>query len=364
MKGKRNMKKVLSVFLSILMFTLCILPYASAISIEEGTPMLDMQFKDGKSTNGIDYVYFSPVKKSGTTKYPLFIWLHGADDGLQRRAQLQGCELSNWASDEYQAKFINAGGCFIFAPRASISASKSWESSQVFFLKDAIDEFVKANEANIDTDRIYIAGHSSGAVMVWDMISAFQNYFAAAIPACAVSQPIATKLSRLKNTSVWIFCCDKDPYPLAKTVAATSTFIALGDITKRPDGVRMTSMSQAVFADYSKKTEWSGTEAKLSSDAEHYIWEAITHDMHMNDGSVYAYSKTVDAKGKTIDFSNGSGVISWLSAQKKAVNVIEEDDEPESTGSLDFWGTVNSLVHVILEKLADILETVFGIKIR
>lgn len=355
------MKKTISVLLSVLMLVLCFAPSASAISIEEGTPMLDLQFKNDKASNGIDYVYFSPVKSEDPVKYPLFIWLHAENSAKYKRSQLQPYKLSNWASDEYQARFQNAGGCFILAPRANLTAANSWDSTQVFFLKDVIDEFIRKNETHIDTDRIYIAGCSTGGEMVWNMLDTFSDFFAAGIPVCASSQPASTTLSKLKYTSVWIFSCDKDPSPLAKTESAFTTFASLGNMTKRPSGVRITTMSEAVFADYSKKTEWKNGQAKLSDDAEHCIWEAVTYDMHMADGSLYAYSNTLDSKGKAVDFSDSSGVISWLSAQKKVAQV--EDEEPGEDASGDFWSMVNSIMNVIITRIATVIEQLLGIKI-
>ena len=106
------MKKIVSVFLSLFMLVLSALP-VSAISISEGNGALNEQMLDGQHGSQ-DYVYFSPVKgNSDSTKYPLLVWLHGAMSGYQKREQLGSYKFSNWASDEYQARFENAGALSI-----------------------------------------------------------------------------------------------------------------------------------------------------------------------------------------------------------------------------------------------------------
>lgn len=309
------MKKVISIVLCVILLMTTAVTTVSAISVNSGTSKLNAQYLDGVCSNGIDYAYFSPVKENDNTKYPLFIWVHGMKSGTEPRAQVR-YGIGRWASDEYQAKFTQ-GGCFVFAPRSTKSAINNWDIGSLSYLKGAIDEFVEENKNNIDTKRIYIAGYSTGGVMVWDMLNAYPDYFAAALVGSAISQPSAATIAKLKDVSVWIFCCDKDIYPMGRTENAMSSFSALKSNTARPEGIRITWMSEAVLANGNKKTETVDGETKTAFDAEHYTWEAITHDMHMTNGEVYAYSQTIDGTGNKIDFSDGSGVISWLTKQAK-----------------------------------------------
>lgn len=310
------MKRIISVLLCVILLALSVSMGASAISINSSRGDLIAEFQDGACSNGVDYAYYSPVKENDNTKYPLLVWIHGMKSGTEPRLQIRWYGISNWASDEYQAKF-DQGGCFIFAPRATVSAINNWDVTSLWALKSSIDEFIAINGDNIDTNRIYIAGYSTGGVMVWEMLNAYPDFFAAAIPSSAITQPAASTLSKLKDTSVWIFCCDKDNYPGGRTEFAMSSFGGLKDITARPDGVRITYMSEAVLANGNKKSETVNGVTKPTSDAEHYTWEAITYDMHMANGDVYAYSKTIDGNGNEIDFSDGSGVISWLTKQAR-----------------------------------------------
>lgn len=309
------MKRIISILLCVLMFAMTLVTGVSAISVNSGNSKLSQQFIDGVCTNGIDYVYYSPIKKNDTTKYPLLVWVHGMKSGSEPRAQIK-YGIQRWASDEYQAKF-EQGGCFVFIPRSANSAINNWDATQTGNLKGAIDEFVAKHKDNIDMSRIYIAGYSTGGVMVWDMLGAYPDYFAAAIPASAISQPSSATIAKLKDVSIWIFSCDKDFYAGGTTTNAMTTFDALNTQTARPEGVRITWMSEAVLANGNKKSETVDGVTRPTFDAEHYTWEAITHDMHMTNGDVYHYSQTKDGTGKAIDFSDGSGLIDWLTKQAR-----------------------------------------------
>ena len=293
-----------------------------ALPLDAGTATLNAQFQDGETPNGYDYVWFSPVKDAtDQTKYPLLVWLHGRQSGSYPRAQLERYEFSNWASDEYQARFANAGGCFLFAPRESLSGQNDWEGEMCGTLKYTIDSFIAAHAANIDTNRIYIAGYSTGGSMVWEMLVSYPDFFAAGMPLAALYQPSDTaQLEALKNTSLWIFTSDNDPYVINETADVRPTFEYIAGFAGDKSGLRMTSISEAFFADGSKKTEiqWNGKEGP-ARDAEHYIWEAVTYDMFMADGvTPYVCATTVDGTGETLQLDQpGDGVIRWLSQQSK-----------------------------------------------
>ena len=88
-------------------------------------------------------------------------------------------------------------------------------------------------------------------------------------------------------------------------------------------------MSEAVLANGAKKTETKNGQTVVASDAEHYVWEAVTYDMHMSDRvTPYLYATTVDGNGTTIHFDDPEqGVISWLCQQSNA-----KDSENQSSG--------------------------------
>lgn len=314
---KRLSSKVLSVFMAAVILIGGFSFAAQAISLSSGTEALKAQLLDGVAPNGIDYVHFSPKKgEADTQKYPLMVWIHGFKSGDEPRAQIMWYEFCNWASDEYQSRFNNAGGCYLFAPRSE-NALLGWITPQTKTLKATIDYYISENSANIDMNRIYIGGYSTGGDMVWGMLSEYADFFAAGLPAAAIYQPAKIDLKSLGNMSVWMFNCDIDYYPGGKTSAAMETFNYLKEISSKPENVRMTNFSSAISPFYYNHHA-------DSHDAEHYIWEAITYDMHMYDGAPYANTTTRDALGNEITFEsfeenpNAAGVIDWLSNQTKA----------------------------------------------
>lgn len=313
------MKKITAVLLAVLML-LPMAVTALAIPLSSGNEALNKQMLDGEiASTGIDYVYYSPVKgEDDSVKYPLFVWLHGMRSGQTKRAQLNWYEFSNWASDEYQSRFENAGGCFLFAPRANNSRN-NWEGTDCALLKKTVDEFIAQYGDHIDRNRIYIAGYSTGGTMVWEMISQYPNFFAAGLPLSSVMQPTVSQMNQIANVSVWMMASDKDPYPLGGSEDAMTSFNYLKGTTNRKDGIRITTFSDVVFADYTRKQEWKDGKLVLSEDAQHYLWEAVTYDMHMADGvTPYVNTTTKDGSGKTVTFDESAeGVISWLSRQSK-----------------------------------------------
>lgn len=311
-----KLKKIIAVILVVICVASCFALSATAVSISQSRKELIDSFSSGIAPNGYDYLAFSPKKgEEDSGKYPLMVWIHGMKSGQTPGSQLQWYGFSNWASDEFQARFVQ-GGCYLLAPRAC-NATNNWDSAFSSTLKSIIDEYINLNKENIDTSRIYIGGYSTGATMVWAMLSRYPGFFAAGLPLASITQPATLELERLKNTSVWIVCCDIDYYPGGRTTAARETFNYLNSITNRKSGLRITNMTEAVLCNGSKKTEVKNGEVVVASDAEHYVWEAVTWDMHMSDlVTPYAYSTTVDGNGEVISFEDPEqGVISWLCLQ-------------------------------------------------
>lgn len=343
------MKKIMAFILCVLMLLPFGLMSAGAVSLSEGKAKLDRQFKNGTYSSSYDYIYYSPVKteENDTTKYPLLIWLHGMNSGTFARAQLQWYEFSNWASDEYQARFANAGGCFLLAPRAAGSSLNSWDGTMRSDLKKIIDSFIEKNADHIDTSRIYIAGYSTGGSMVWEMVTAYPAFFAAALPLAAITQPTTAGLNKLTDVSLWIFTSDNDPYIINETSDVMPNFEYLAQISNRSDCLRLTHFSDARFADNTKKTESNGS---LANDAEHYIWEAVTYDMFMDDGvTPYVFATTIDSTGSEIELNTpGIGVIDWLSRQTNKKN--------ENSEKLGFFAKIK----LFFERLGKIFRELFS----
>lgn len=338
------MKKLFSFLLAVLLVFSCSINCALALPLSSGNRKLNNQFEDGRYRS-YDYVNFSPVKgENDTEKYPLTVWLHGKGSGKFARAQLQWYEFCNWSSDEYQARFENAGGCFLLAPRAQ-SRDNSWDQERTSDLKAIIDDFIAQNAEHIDTSRVYIAGYSTGGSMVWNMLTAYPGFFAAGVPLAAITQPTLSGLQKLKDTSVWIFVSDNDPYIITESSDVLPNFDYLCGITNRPENTRLTRFSEAFFADGTKQMNGD----KPADDAEHYIWECATYDMFMEDGiTPYYCAETIDANGNELTFSPGNALITWLSQQTN-----EKTDE---TKKLDFFARIKLFFDRILKLIREMFS--------
>lgn len=347
------MKKVLAVILSCIMVLSAFSFIAGARPLNSGKEALDSDFTDWECVNMedgevlTDGVYYSPVKSSSDTdKYPLVIWLHGMTSGKQPRLQLN-YNLSNFASDEYQARFGN-GGFYVFAPRAVNGGD--WNPSYYKTLKYIIDTFIQENVRNIDKSRIYIGGYSTGGSMVWDMLQSYPTFFAAALIAAPVTEPTDLSdvtLSRMCNIPIWVFCCDKDYHHFAKTENVKSVYDSLVSLSKNPGNLRLTTFTEARYADGTK----SGT-----VDQEHFIWDCITFDMHMNDGvTPYVYGTTVDGNGNTITFEDPeNGVIRWLSQQEL------DDGRDTSMAGKTVWQKIADFFVNFFNKIKSFFQGIFG----
>lgn len=291
------MKKLLALLLCACLCAAALGVGAYAVPLDSGTDALKAEFKGG-SGGGLDYRYFAPAAEEGK-KYPLVIWLHGVASGNYAGDQIDSYDICKWVSDEFQARFANAGGAYVFAPRCP----GGWDLASTATLKSCIDSFI-ARFDDIDTKRIYLIGFSVGATMVLKTASRYPDFFAAAVPISAVVQE-NSQVKALKNMAVWFFANERDGYVSANVAATGNSFNQLKTVAADKSRVRFTAVSKAVTP--------SGAEVAT----QHYMWRIVTNDMFMDDGSQYAFSTTRDGTGETIRFTYPDGVIHWLSLQSK-----------------------------------------------
>ena len=336
------MKKLIALALTAVMLAAALCAPAWAVSMRDGENALKEAFADG-AYGSYDFVYYSPATGGDKTKYPLVVWLHGAGSGKSPRAQLAWYHFCNWASDEYQARFSPEGGAFLLMPRASASIADNWDPSMCSGLKQVIDRFIEDHKANIDTDRISIGGYSTGGSMVWYMLDAYPQFFAAGLPMSSLIQPTTANLDKLRDVSLWYFVSDRDPYPGATTAAASMGYRYIAGHTNRPDGVRMTRFSECFLANGEKKHQ----DGKVANDCEHYTWECATYDMFMNDGTTpYVSATTTGADGKVLTFTPGDALITWLARQKR----------PEKPGT-SFIDRLRAFFRMLLDAIRRFFET-------
>ena len=168
------------------------------------------------SAEGISYRLFTPEKESGK-KYPLVIWLHGfgergTDNETILRSNRGGVA---WAEDEVQ----KSNPSYVMAAQAG--SSKAWSGEgMIDDLLGAIKK-IMAENPDIDPNRIYISGVSSGGGGTWQAILQEPGLFAAAMPLAGaytvvdedgnMTADAMAKLDQLKDLPIYIIHGVGDP---------------------------------------------------------------------------------------------------------------------------------------------------------
>ena len=163
--------------------------------------------KDGEE---LRYRYRRPASIKGNNKYPLVLFLHGAEGrGNDNEQQLWDANsIGAFAKQKVSSKYQS----YIFAPQVPegerwVSAKWNVEdysmpsiSSSMKLTFDALDAFIDKNK-NVDTNRIYVLGLSMGGWGTWDAISRRPNYFAAAVPICGGGDKV--QAANLNKVNIW-----------------------------------------------------------------------------------------------------------------------------------------------------------------
>lgn len=151
---------------------------------------------------------------TGTEKYPLVLFLHGAGERGDDNGKQLVHGTKEFAKDENRQKYP----CFVIAPQCpngkkwsevdwSADSHKQPEESISLKLTREVMAYIE-KEFRIDTKRLYVTGLSMGGYGTWDMISRTPETFAAAIPICGGGDE--TQADRLTKLPIWAFHGDKD----------------------------------------------------------------------------------------------------------------------------------------------------------
>ena len=183
----------------------------------------DIDFRKLTFTKGqtehLSYRLFVPLGYDSKRKYPLVLWLHGANGrGSDNLKQLTGGNQLGthfWISREVQNTFP----VFVLAPQCPVG--QSWSepdlnrpSETLLLVMDALDKTQR--EFSIDPDRIYVAGQSMGGLGVWSLIQTYPNKWAAALILCAYDN--FSNLLGITMVPLWLFQGDADAVVPVDTV--------------------------------------------------------------------------------------------------------------------------------------------------
>ncbi|MBQ4120117.1 MAG: hypothetical protein IJD45_06985 [Clostridia bacterium] len=164
-------------------------------------------FNDAQSGKSMPYRLHLPENIKNGKKYPVILFLHGAGEiGSDNNQHLgnfsQGFSI---ASDLLSEAIIicpqTPEGWSIF------DFENGDQNGYLAIAKRIVDSNVE--KYNGDSDRIYVTGLSLGSFATWDILDAYPNYFAAAVPVCGGGGSYTSQV--FIDTPIWIYHGTADP---------------------------------------------------------------------------------------------------------------------------------------------------------
>lgn len=180
------------------------------------TSMLAHAFNASKeqiTTLGITMGYRKCViTNENSTEAPiLVVYLHvGSSKGNDNEKQLLE------PGTDSIARYLEAHGINAIFLIPQCPTDKSWGGPINTMLKAMIDRY--ASEGVADTNRIYIFGGSMGGTGTWGMLSAYPNFFAAAMPVAA--NPSKTVVENVATTPAYTVMGTADAIMKVETAAS------------------------------------------------------------------------------------------------------------------------------------------------
>ncbi|RNG34950.1 prolyl oligopeptidase family serine peptidase [Streptomyces botrytidirepellens] len=195
-------------------------PFASRNN-EILTPVVD-DFAAGSFTDSsgfeLDFRLYLPegfVHNPQTrTRYPLVLTLHGGGEVADNNmTQLTSNRIAvTFAKPERQRR----NPAFVLAPQIPLPRpmdgpdGTDWTDAKVqAALIELIDTFVSEHSRNVDTDRLYVVGLSSGGRGIYSLLAKRPELFAAALPTAGWGDPAA--MERITHIPMWADHSVDDP---------------------------------------------------------------------------------------------------------------------------------------------------------
>jgi predicted peptidase len=260
---------------------LCVSVLASPATAQQANDAMTDMLKvyEAREYQGVSYRLMKPIDLSENPdkKYPLILSLHGAGGrGNDNRKNLR-----NWNGIMAEEKRRRTHPAFVVVPQSQIpwivagatpeitdemivdsppifhERLKIWQKRKdmykqgklqvVFALLDEL-----AEEFNIDTDRVYVLGHSMGGAGTWTAISEQPKRFAAALPtAGALSNFVDVRT--IAKVPIWSFHGDIDP-----TVSVEFTRYAFEQLKTVKGNMKYTELKGVKHNANYYAYEWTG----------------------------------------------------------------------------------------------------------
>ena len=252
-----------------------------------------LELYEAREFKGVKYRLLKPIDlaKNPDQKYPMILSLHGAGGTGNDNVR----NLREWCAVMAQVELRRKHPCFVVAPQSvgfwrtpAMAAhytdeniakmSEDWQAiisghrkrlqdpeganlDRVFLLLDAL-----AKEFPIDTDRVYVLGHSGGGFGTWTAVAEQPNRFAAAITSAGWLGPWFDA-NAVKDVPIWSFQGAKDK--TSQVSLGNSTFERMKAIGAKVKFTELANhghnVNEAAFA-YTGDTKANGGVTKYASD--------------------------------------------------------------------------------------------------
>ncbi len=148
------------------------------------------------------YRVLLPHEYSPARRYPLVVFLHGSGErGSDNVAQLTKA-VGAFNSRHVRARFP----CIVVAPQAPAGGSfgGAWYP-RMWATQDAVARLTRelSGRRTVDSDRMYLAGLSMGAIGGWELLVRHPGLFAAAMLVCG--EPKVAWADALLGVPLWAF---------------------------------------------------------------------------------------------------------------------------------------------------------------
>jgi predicted peptidase len=173
--------------------------------------------KTGGESTTLRYRLFRPTPLEPSAEYPLLIWLHGEGEvGDDNSLQLRWLDLVfrvGTKREDYPF-FVLATQCppdhraWFPGGRGEERSGPTETASDPLAMTYDVFEHLKETEP-IDSDRVYVAGVSSGGTATWELAIRHPSEFAAAAPMSSSGADLQ-RVARLVEVPVWAFHAEDD----------------------------------------------------------------------------------------------------------------------------------------------------------
>ena len=161
--------------------------------------------------------------------YPTIVTLHGA--GYTAAQQIDWW-AGAWTKNGWRAGQASRQGYIVIAPKWTVEHQRKYKYSArehavvLNSLRDACRRFA------IDTDRVYISGHSIGGDAAWDIALAHPDLWAGVIPIAALAERYCDHYrENAKLLPFYVVCGELDNGQLIKNAPDLEKYLIQGNCT-------------------------------------------------------------------------------------------------------------------------------------